>query len=154
MRQPRRMESPDVTPDRVEQGVVDRFGLECVEGRAVDVLHRERHGRKGHVHDGRRMRLGAGLAHETALGEEDDLAPVVEDELLVLPEAQRRPVIVRAPQQQRAVAPVQEVGIAAVACVDLHERAPTVVERRGVELRPTTIGTLQRQPVDRQPGVA
>ena len=139
VRDARRVQRSDLPPDaRRGASASIAVGRELVERATVDVLHRERHRAVGQRARAPRA-AGTVTSARCAMQQQQRLV------LDVLLERQRRPVVVRAAQQQRAVAAVQEVGIAAVACVDLHERAVTVVERRGVELRPPAVGPLERR---------
>ena len=87
----------------------------------------------------------AGQRHVGPLRHEQEQRFVLD----VLLERHRRPVVVRTPEERGAVAAVEEVGVAAVARVDLDEGAVAAVERRGVELGAPTVGPLERELVDR-----
>ena len=112
----------DLAPDGVEQVVVDLVGRQSRRAASVDVLHGERHRAVGQR--GEHLEPAGSARRRCAQEQQEGLV------LDVVLERQRRPVVVRAAQQQRAVAAVQEVGVAAVLRVHLDERAPTVVGRR------------------------
>ena len=97
------------------RAVVDLVGRQLVEPAAVDVLERRAPSsrRRGAVSE-----LARRAAHAGPLRQQQEQRLVFD----VLLERHRRPVVVRAAQQRGAVAAVEEVGVAAVACVDLDER--------------------------------
>ena len=85
--------------------------------------------------------------HTAVARHEQHQAPRVRRRVRATARASRRSV----PEQQRAVAAVQEVGVTAVLRVDLDERV-TVVGRRAVQLRAPTFDPLQRQLTEVEPG--
>ncbi len=133
----------DLLPHAVEQVGVDLLGRQRVESGA---RRRTRRRAPSSRRRGRRATRSSGQRHVRSLRHEQEQRLVFD----VLLERHRRPVVVRSSEERSAVAAVQEVGVAAVARVDLDERAGAAVERDGVELGATAVGPLERQIVDRR----
>ena len=112
--------------------------LELVEPVSVDILHRDDHRSVGQRGQG----LEIGAAHAAPAGEQEEQALVLDVAL----ERCDGPLVGGVAQDRRAIAAVQQVGIAGVAGVHLDERRPAVGQRRPVQLRPAADGALEAEP--------
>ena len=145
VRDARGVQRRDFAPHSVEQLRCELLRCQLVEPPAVDVLERERQRAVGQGAE----RLDLRTRHSGARREHEQQRFV----LHIAFERRRRPVVVRPAQHRRAVAPVQHVGIAAVASVDLHERLPPAVHGGRVELRTPAFRPLQDERGDVEPAV-
>ena len=126
VREARPVEQDHLVPDGVEESIVDRVGIDLVEWASADIVHRQHHRAVGELRQA--AEVGAGSA--AAMSEHEQERLVLD---LVL--ESRRVVVGRVTQQQRAVPAVEQIGIPAVAAVDLDELALTVAGPGPVELR-------------------
>ena len=137
------VQHPDLPPDRVEQGVVELLDGHGVERGAEHTV--ERQGRRAVGQGDERAELRA--ADAVAAGQEQQQGLV----LHLRAERPGRPLLGRTPEDERPVAAVEQVGVAGVPGVDLHEELAARRLVGHVELRPPALGALQRELVHVEP---
>ncbi len=145
VREARPVEQDHLVPDGVEESVVDRVGIDLVEWASADILHRQHHRAVGELRQA--AEVGAGSA--AAMGEHEQ-----ERLVLDLVVEGRRVVVGRVTQQQRAVPAVEQIGVPAVAAVDLDELAvpsPAVRDRYSCDRPPSARSMLRRSRRGRLP---
>jgi hypothetical protein len=143
MGEPASVEPPDLAPDGVEEVGVELGGVELVEPAPVDVLEGQRHRAVRQLHEG----FDGGARHPRPRRQHEEEGLVLD----VVGERRGRPVVAGIAEDDRPVAAEQQIGVAAVLGVHLHEEvdeAWTGDAGGPVQLRPATLGPGERQAVE------
>ncbi len=131
------MQDAGFPPHRVEEVIADVFGRELGHRLAFDVLSGQRHRAVGKR--GEHLEIGAGRS--APAGHEQHQRFMFDFAF----ERPAGPLVGRVLEQQSSVAPVQHVGVAAVAVVDLHERSGAAGRGHRVQLGAPTVGAPKRE---------